>query len=183
MNISFETERLIARVPVSADAPRITELFQEKALAWNLGRAPWPYALSDAHNWIDNLAKTRAAGTEYGVVLDHADHGLIGSVGMLHVQDDIWECGYWVGKPYWGNRFAGEATRGLFDWAEVKLGITRYISGHIIDNEASGRVLERLGFVKVGTTTHYVRGRDCNVEAARYVRNAPAEIALLPFKH
>lgn len=183
MNISFETERLVARVPVRADAPRITALFQDKALAWNLGRAPWPYALSDAESWIDALTKTRAEGSEYAVVLIHADHGLIGSVGMMHIEDDIWEIGYWIGKLYWRHGYALEAARGLLDWASVKLGVTRYISGHIVDNEASGRTLEKLGFIKVGITTHYVRGRDCDVEAMRYVRGAPAEIALRPFQH
>ena len=184
MVISFETERLSARPPVLKDAEAIHRLFQDKDIAWNLARAPWPYALEDAQWWIGNTAKTRAKGTEYAVVLEHAEHGLIGSVGMLQVQDNIWEIGYWIGKPFWGQGFVSEAARGLLDWAERELGVTQFVSGHVDDNPASGRVLEKLGFCRIGEQSMYTKGRDCEVNAVRYVYGgAPKEIALKPFHH
>ncbi|MEO9968274.1 MAG: GNAT family N-acetyltransferase [Hyphomonadaceae bacterium] len=178
MNMEFETERLGARAPVVADAPRITELMQDKDLPWNLGRAPWPYALSDAEAWVESNAKSRSAGEEYAFALHHAEHGLIGSTGISQVDGDIWEIGYWIGKPYWGQGYVTEAARGLLDWANHEMGINRFVSGHIFDNPASGRVLIKLGFELAGEIQMYVSGRGCEVRSLRYVRNAPMEVAL-----
>jgi len=178
MIVAFETVHLSARPPELEDAPRITEFFQEESLVKMLGRAPWPYTLKDAKQWIKLVTKTRAKGTEYAFALHHPDHGLVGSVGMFRVQDDIWEIGYWIGKPYWGKGYVTEAAKGLLDWAEHEMGITRYVSGHIFDNPASGHVLEKLGFERVGEIDMYVKGRDCKVASPRYIRNAPVEVAL-----
>lgn len=183
MSIAFETERLSARRPVMSDAPDITRMMQEKDIPLMLGRAPWPYALADAEGWIDGLHAGARDGTEYGFLLLHKDHGLIGSTGMTHVSDDIWEIGYWIGKPFWGQGFVTEGARGLMDWASVKHNVTRYVSGHIFDNPASGHVLTKLGFTPVGEVTMYTRGRNCDVRAVRYVRGAPAEIALAAAAH
>jgi len=180
MKNKFNTQRLSARAPVNGDAPRITELMQDKELPWMLARAPWPYTLTDAESWVEHAASVRTGGTEYPFSLHHAAHGLIGSVGMSHAQDDIWEIGYWIGKPYWGQGFVTEAARGLLEWAARTHGVTRFISGHIVDNAASGHVLLKLGFSVAGEHTMYVKGRNCEVNAVRYVYGgAPAEVALM----
>ena len=176
----FETKRLRARPIELSDAPRVTELFQEKDLAWNLGRAPWPYALKDAENWLKIVARQWAAETEFPFAI-LKDDTLIGCCGIVQIdaEQNIWEIGYWVGKPYWGKGYVTEASIGLLDWAEGELGITRLVSGHIFDNPASGRVLLKLGFTVAGEIEMYVKGRDCEVKAVRYVYGgAPAEVAL-----
>ena len=179
MKTVFETERLRARPIEVSDAPRVAELFQEKELPWNLGRAPWPYALSDAENWLTLAQKQWAAGTEFPFAI-LKDGTLIGSCGIMCIDEaqNIWEIGYWVGKPYWGKGYVTEASIGLLDWAEREAGITRFVSGHIFDNPASGHVLEKLGFELAGEIEMYVKGRDCNVRSPRYIRNAPVEVAL-----
>ena len=179
MKTVFETERLRARPIELSDAPRVTELFQEKDLAWNLGRAPWPYALKDAENWLKIVARQWAAETEFPFAI-LKDDTLIGCCGIVQIdaEQNIWEIGYWVGKPYWGKGYVTEASIGLLDWAERELGITRFVSGHIFDNPASGRVLEKLGFELAGEIEMYVKGRDCKVRSPRYIRNAPVEVAL-----
>lgn len=175
MKFEFETARLAMRLVQPGDAPIVTAYFQDKEVPWNLGRAPWPYALSDAESWITRMTDASQAGTEYAFVVNHAQHGLIGSVGMfkngLIDGADIWEIGYWVGKPHWGHGYVTEAARGLLDWARHELGITQFISGHIKDNPSSGRVLTKLGFVPTGEISMYVRGRDCEVSAIRYICN------------
>ena len=179
MVISFETERLSARPPALEDAEAIYGLFQDKDIAWNLARAPWPYALEDAHGWIGAAADAASDGKEYAFVLHHKEHGLIGAAGIVQIKDDIWEIGYWIGKPFWGQGFVSEGARGLLDWAKRELGVTRFVSGHIEDNEASGAVLRKLGFEAVGTHRMYVRARDQEITGVRYVYGgAPASVAL-----
>ena len=184
MKKQFETERLRARPIELSDAPRVAELFQEKELPWNLGRAPWPYALSDAENWLTLAQKQWEAGIEFPFAI-LKDATLIGSCGIMRINEaqNIWEIGYWVGKPYWGKGYVTEASIGLLDWAERKLGITRFVSGHIFDNPASGRVLEKLGFELAGEIEMHVTGRNSIVRSPRYIRNAPVEEALRnPFR-
>ncbi|MEO0881397.1 MAG: GNAT family N-acetyltransferase [Pseudomonadota bacterium] len=183
MTEQFTTKRLILRPPVPADAERVAELMSEKDLPWNLGRAPWPYALEDAHAWIQAATEARAANADYPFVVCTPEIGLIGSCGVVPVTEEICELGYWIGKPYWSQGYVTEAAEGVLDWARTELNIDQFVSGHINDNPASGRVLMKLGFSPAGPVTHYVRARDCDVEATRYVLGAPADIAIESAAH
>jgi RimJ/RimL family protein N-acetyltransferase len=57
--------------------------------------------------------------------------------------------GYWIGRSFWGRGFAREACTALFVIARP-LGLTRLEASHLIDNPASARVLDKLGFESVG---------------------------------
>jgi RimJ/RimL family protein N-acetyltransferase len=57
--------------------------------------------------------------------------------------------GYWLSRPHWGRGLATEACTALIDIARA-LGLPSLEAGHFIDNPASGRVLEKLGFEAVG---------------------------------
>ncbi len=178
MHMAFHTDRLTACIPTENEAICVTALLQEEAVVKMLARMPWPYSETDYQVWLEKSRKDRQAGSEYAFLLHHASYGVVGSVGMQHVAEDIWEIGYWIGKPFWGQGFVSEAAQGLIRWAEENLSVTRFVSGHIVDNPASGRVLEKLGFHPVGRRVMYVRGRDGEVEALRYTLNAPSDIAL-----
>lgn len=179
MDKTFKTARLTARPPTEQDAERVTTLFQDKDLAWNLGRAPWPYTLADAENWLKLASQSWQTDSEYPFAIIK-DEILIGCCGLTRIDEaqNIWEIGYWMGKAYWGKGYVTEAARGLLTWAEHQMGITRFVSGHIDDNPASGRVLVKLGFEHAGDIKMYVKGRDCTVLSPRYIRNAPVEVAL-----
>ena len=57
--------------------------------------------------------------------------------------------GYWIGRPYWGRGYATEACTALVDIARA-LGLGSLEGSHFVDNPASARVLEKLGFVPLG---------------------------------
>ena len=57
--------------------------------------------------------------------------------------------GYWVARQHWGKGFATEASRALIEIAKA-LKLPRIEASHFQDNPASGRVLEKLGFVATG---------------------------------
>jgi RimJ/RimL family protein N-acetyltransferase len=57
--------------------------------------------------------------------------------------------GYWIARPYWGRGFATVASQALIDIGRT-LKLPRLEASHFIDNPASGRVLEKLGFVATG---------------------------------
>ncbi len=60
--------------------------------------------------------------------------------------------GYWVGKPYWNQGICTEALRLMLDHIRKETDYTSLICSHFVDNPASGRVMEKCGFVPTGET-------------------------------
>ncbi|HET9336851.1 MAG TPA: GNAT family N-acetyltransferase, partial [Sphingomicrobium sp.] len=54
-----------------------------------------------------------------------------------------------IARAHWGKGFATEAGRALIDIAKA-LKLPRLEASHFLDNPASGRVLEKLGFKPTG---------------------------------
>ena len=88
------------------------------------------------------------------------DQGLVGVAGFHptpllgahvgrsgHIGPEI---GYWLGRPYWGRGLATEAVAGALSWARKIWRRRVVVSGHFADNPASGRVLEKAGFLYTG---------------------------------
>ena len=75
----------------------------------------------------------------------------IGSIGFhrndLAEDDDEYELGYWIGKPYWGQGLIPEASREMLRYAFEDLKMNRIWCGYYDGNEKSRRVQEKLGFV------------------------------------
>ena len=57
--------------------------------------------------------------------------------------------GYWIARGFWGRGFATEACMALAEMAKA-LGLVSLEGSHFVDNPASGRVLEKLGFQPLG---------------------------------
>ena len=60
--------------------------------------------------------------------------------------------GYWVGRPYWNRGICTEALQLMLDHIRKDSDIRSLIGSHFIDNPASGRVMEKCGFVPTGET-------------------------------
>lgn len=95
-------------------------------------------------------------GFAFWAVLDRATGELIGDAG-LEVTDHGVELGYTVGRPWWGRGLATEAARLCVQAAFGPLGLPGLVALVDLDNPASGRVLEKLGFAKDGTLRAYGR--------------------------
>jgi RimJ/RimL family protein N-acetyltransferase len=76
---------------------------------------------------------------------------LVGGAGFGRMAGGGVELGYWIARAHWGKGYALEAGRQLIEIARA-LGLNRIEAGHFIDNPASGRVLEKLGFRPTGRT-------------------------------
>ncbi len=142
------TERLLLRPGWAEDAAPLAAAIGDEAILTKLGRVPSPYKLADAQEF---LALDRAEGEADFLILARTGGAprLIGGVG-LSPQDDELELGYWIARPYWGLGFATEAARAVIDIARHTLRKQKLVSGHFIDNPASGRVLSKLGFKPTG---------------------------------
>jgi RimJ/RimL family protein N-acetyltransferase len=149
------TQRLLLRPGWAEDAPALAEAIAHEAVAMKLARLPWPYTQSDAAFWL-SLPRS---GSDANFLIFSRTMGaprLIGGVG-LHDQDGETEIGYWLSPPYWGLGFATEAARAVVDIARHTLKLPRLVSGHFVDNPASGHVLRKIGLKPTGK----VEPREC----------------------
>jgi ribosomal-protein-alanine N-acetyltransferase len=62
-------------------------------------------------------------------------------------KDKSHEIGYNINRSFWNKGFATEAVRGVIDWARRELGVRDFTAFYAKENVASGRVLEKCGFV------------------------------------
>ena len=143
------TQRLTLRPGWIEDAPQVARAIAHWDVCSKLATAPWPYALGDAEQF---LAMQRDA--ERPVMLIHAHEGggtrLIGGIGIHPDEDGEIELGYWLTPDAWGRGYATEAGAAVVRAARESLRLKRLVSGHFIDNPASGKVLRKLGFRPTG---------------------------------
>src|SRR6187200_2998551 len=74
---------------------------------------------------------------------------IIGSCGLGRRPSGSVELGYWIGRAHWSRGFATEASVALIEIARG-LGLAQLEASHFLDNPASARVLEKLGFEPLG---------------------------------
>ena len=77
---------------------------------------------------------------------------LIGSVGLRMPAPEarVAETGFELDSAHWGKGYATEAARALLDHGFASLGLHRVHAHCIAENQASARVLERLGMIREG---------------------------------
>jgi len=142
------TRRLLLRPGFPEDAPALVRAIADEAIVRNLATAPWPYRMRDAEAF---LARARDPVLPSFLIFERTagEPQLVGSCGLGRRQSGTVEMGYWIGRPYWGRGFATEASLALIDIARG-LGLPRLEASHFLDNPASARVLEKLGFEPMG---------------------------------
>ena len=74
------------------------------------------------------------------------DNKNIGYVQLVPIGDEKWEIGYHVAKAYTGNGYATEAVIAFLPVITEYVGITEVYGIRLLENAASGRVLEKCGF-------------------------------------
>ena len=149
------TERLLLRPGWAEDAPALASAIAHETVAFKLARLPWPYTVADAQ-WFLGLDRTEGDANFLIFERTSAEPQLIGGIGIDRHPEGS-EIGYWLAPEYWGRGFATEAGRAVVALARDSLRIERLVSGHFVDNPASGRVLRKLGFEPTGM----VEMREC----------------------
>jgi RimJ/RimL family protein N-acetyltransferase len=142
------TPRLLLRPGFPEDASALAEAIADEAIVRNLSAVPWPYRIRDAEAF---LASPRDPILPFFLILERTESEprLVGACGLGRRPSGNVEMGYWIARPFWGRGFATEACTTLIDIART-LGLQSLEGSHFLDNPASARVLEKLGFEPVG---------------------------------
>ena len=142
------TPRLLLRPGFPEDAPALAAAIADESVVRNLAAVPWPYSVRDAEAY---LACPRDPILPSLLIFERGSGApqLVGSCGLGRRPSGSVEMGYWIAKPFWGRGYATEACRALVDIARA-LGLQQLEGSHFLDNPASARVLEKLGFEPLG---------------------------------
>ena len=142
------TARLLLRPGFPEDAPALAAAIADEAIARNLANVPWPYSMRDAEAF---LAKPRDPILPSMLIFERGTGApqLVGACGLGRRPSGSVEMGYWIARPFWGRGYATEACATLIEIARM-LGLPSLEGSHFLDNPASARVLEKLGFEPLG---------------------------------
>jgi RimJ/RimL family protein N-acetyltransferase len=170
------TPRLLLRPGFPEDAPALASAIADEAIVRNLATAPWPYRMRDAEAF---LAKPRDPVLPSFLILERTDDAprLVGSCGLGRRPSGAVELGYWIARPFWGRGFATEVAGSLIEIARA-LGLQQLEASHFIDNPASARVLDKLGFESTGLIAprmNCARGEEVPARLMRLRLSAAAE--------
>ena len=150
--VFHRSERLLLRPVWPEDWEGVLSGIADEGVVRNLARAPWPYNEADAREFtalpIDPryprfmITRARDAEVVGCIGIDPTPEAHAGHTASV-------EIGYWIARAHWGEGYATEAGRAVLTIART-LGYTQVLGAHFLDNPASGRVLEKLGFEPTG---------------------------------
>ena len=76
----------------------------------------------------------------------------IGAVSLSREEENVWELGWILNKLYWRQGYTLEAAKALMEYANMKLGVTKFCAHCDTENIGSYRVMEALGMRRVSQT-------------------------------
>ncbi|MCA9310443.1 MAG: GNAT N-acetyltransferase [Phycisphaerales bacterium] len=160
----LHTDRLTLRPATLDDAPDLERICCQRIVAEGVLRVPHPYPPGEAERTITRWLATYERDEAMGWLILWRESGeLIGTVGCTFVPDHRrGTVGYLIDPLFWGRGVATEAVRAALTAIFEHTDINKLEAGHWPDNPASGRVLEKCGFVHEGDLLqHYVRFGEC----------------------
>ena len=160
---TITTQRLKLRPVCAADAPRVSKLSSDWDVARMVSMIPYPNPTVAVEGFLLLMEARSGIGSDHVFAIEHGGE-LIGMSGAHGRGGSEIEIGYWLGRDYWGHGFATEAAQAVAVYAEG-LGEGPVVASHFADNPASGRVLEKSGFVYTGQVApRFSLGRGENVD-------------------
>jgi RimJ/RimL family protein N-acetyltransferase len=114
-----------------------------------------PYTRAKALQFLDEMRTVIPGMPGFWLQLaleSKATGELLGDVAFHVLKSEPREAyiGYSLARAHWGHGYAREAVRGLLDYLFNELGLHRVVADCDVDNVASIKLLERLGFRREG---------------------------------
>lgn len=152
----LETERLILRRFDESDTPALAEILADPEVTRNLLVSPMT-TTKDVRRLIARRNEALDKGEAYPLAVVIKESGALAGVCMLKdvSRDHLHaELVYYLGKEHWGKGYMTEAARRMLQFGFEELGLERIEVGCFARNEASARVIEKLGFTYEGRFRH-----------------------------
>jgi ribosomal-protein-alanine N-acetyltransferase len=148
MTVVLETERLILREWDRGDADVLFEMCSDPDVMRHIGDGrPWT-DIARAHLWLDRVLE---AYSDHGfgrlAVVEKTSGHVIGSCGFgARTNSQGIDFGYVFARSAWGRGYATEAAQACLRLGFERFGFAEVGADTDLDNFASRRVLEKIGF-------------------------------------
>ncbi|THV00745.1 acyl-CoA N-acyltransferase [Dendrothele bispora CBS 962.96] len=138
-----------------ADNPKIAQ--------WMTNMFPSPYTLEAGQIWLDmkldEISDASKMQTDFIIAVDEGKTS-IGGIGLKpgsDVEERYMEVGYWIGEEFWGRGLATAVLRAFVQWTFTEHQNIERLGARTYDgNEASLKVLKKVGFIHEGTLRKHV---------------------------
>lgn len=167
---TITTDRLVLRLFEKSDAAEVTMLCNNYNIYKDTLYLPYPYTIDCALSWIEPHLENFEANKSYEFAITDKETGrLFGAIALSNNQKfHHGEIAYWVGEEYWDNGYATEAAKAILEFAFTKKDYHKIFARFFRSNQASGRVLEKLGMVKEGIFIDHVVKEDRYIDLVYY---------------
>jgi [ribosomal protein S5]-alanine N-acetyltransferase len=174
LRLPLETDRLLLRPSEYEDAYRAIEILSDWEVSHMLARANFPPNEERIRQWFHEHRREWADGGAYRFAILHQAR-MIGLVDIDDLTGGEGTLGYWLERSAWGRGFASEAATAVVRFAFEKVGLSKLRAAHACDNEASSRVLGKLGFQLLDTIQRFSHSRREEIVQRRYILASRAE--------
>jgi ribosomal-protein-alanine N-acetyltransferase len=158
----LETERLILRELNEDDTLAIFNCFSNKDVLRYYGQNPFT-STEQVKQIINNFSKNYAEkrGIKWGIKIKGTTN-IIGTIGFQewsseHKRADI---SYALFPEQWGKGYAREAVAKVISFGFNELELMRIGAVVFVENDASNKLLEKIGFIKEGVLRNYMYQND-----------------------
>lgn len=161
MEPRLQTPRLLLSPLRETDIPLIVRYAGDPEVSGPTLNIPHPYARADAEGWVSASHAGMEAGEQYTLAVRQiVGETLIGAVGLIltprHARASL---GYWLARPFWGQGYTTEAVGEMIRFGFEELGLNKVYATHLIENPASGRVMQKNYMIREGELLeHYKKG-------------------------
>jgi len=162
----IETVGLELRNWQESDIPELLPLIGAREVAENTLRIPHPYKEKHAREYLASVAKENELRL---AIRRRSDRRLVGGIGLHpEMQHNRAELGYWIGVPFWRNGYATEAAAAVVKYGFEQFHFNRIFAAHFAENEASGKVLQKIGMRYEGRMRQAILKWDKYMDLERY---------------
>ena len=161
---TFETERLILRPIVPADAPAVF-LYASNPAVTRFTLFETHQTIEDSRWFTHEYVRSRYVNREpdpFGLVLKSDPlRTVIGAMGIHWASQPnlVMEFGYSLAEPYWGRGLVAEAAGPILRYVFEEYAVERLQAQVFVGNDASERVLQKLGFAREGVLRFLIERR------------------------
>ena len=155
------TERLRLRAPRPQDAAAVLDIIGDPEVTRYIN-LPTFTSLTEAHAALERLQQRFTARDAIRWAIELVEHNeMVGTVGLLRFDFEHRhaELGYDIARRWWGRGLTPEAAGAVIRYGFSVLGLHRIEAGVLPENDASVRVLQKLGFVEEGTRRDYLHAK------------------------
>ena len=171
---TLDTGGLKLRPWGATDAEAVYAACQDpEIVAWTT--VPFPYRLEHAQSFVGPMSSDAwAHKTAANFAVIDAAGTLVGSFGLVRMNPSqgVAEVGYWVAPDARRREVARRAAAAVTEWALRDVGFARVELLAAVENAASRRVAERIGFRQEGVLRSAAAGRGERLDLVIYSRIA-----------